>query len=108
MVRFPTLVAASFAVIITTAAYAHAAPAVTEIAGDVGQTLTLGGAKQMVAAKLAADGQRTVRPGRAEFDGEGNVKVEIVTLQGLPISHVIVHAVSGMITDANVKKGARG
>ena len=33
MVRFPTLVAASFAVIITTAAYAHAAPAVTEIAG---------------------------------------------------------------------------
>jgi len=98
MVRFPTLVAAAFAVCITGAAYA--APAPNEVAAELGQTLTLGSAKQMVADQLKASGQSTMRPGRAEFDAEGNVKVEIVTLQGLPVSHVLVHANDGKITDA--------
>ena len=98
MVRFPTLVAAAFAVCITTAAYA--APATNEMAAELGQTLTLGSAKQMVADKLKTAGQTNMRPGTAEFDADGNVKVEIVNLQGLPVSHVVVHANNGQITDA--------
>lgn len=98
MVRFPTLVAAAFAVCITGAAYA--APATNEMAADLGQTLTLGSAKQMVADKLKTAGQTSWRPGTAEFDSNGDVKVEIVNLQGLPVSHVVVHANNGMITDA--------
>ena len=109
MVRFPTLVAAAFTVFITTAAYAHAAPATTEIAADLGQPLTLDSAKKMVGEKLTATGQNMVRPGRAKFDKDGNVIVEIVTLQGeLPVGHMIVHANDGMITDANAGKKARG
>jgi len=98
MARFPTLVAAAFAVCITGAAYA--APATSELSAQLGQTLTLGSAKQMVAEKLKTAGQTTMRPGTAEFDADGNVKVEIVNLQGLPVSHVVVHANNGMITDA--------
>jgi hypothetical protein len=109
MIRFPTMVAAAFAVAITTVAYAHAAPATTEIAGAPGETLTLTNAKQLVSAKLAAAGQRNLRPGHAEFDGAGNVAVDIETLQGLPVSHVLVHADNGMITDARSgKNGAKG
>ena len=108
MVRFPTVVAATFAVIITATSYAHAAPATTEIAGDLGQPLTLTSAKHMVSDKLAATGQRALQPGHAEFDLDGNVHVDIVNQVGLTVSHVIVHANDGMITDANVKKGARG
>jgi hypothetical protein len=98
MVRFPTLVAAAFAVCITSAAYA--APATNEMAADLGQTLTLGSAKQMVADKLKTAGQTSMRPGTAEFDANGDVRVEIVNLQGLAVSHVVVHANNGMITDA--------
>jgi hypothetical protein len=109
MVRFPTLIATAFAVCITTAAYAHAAPATTEMASDLGQTLTLSSAKKMVSDKLAAAGQRSMRPGTAEFDSDGNVHVDIVNQVGLTVSHVVVHANDGMITDANVaKKGAHG
>jgi hypothetical protein len=107
MVRFPTLVAAAFAVCITSAAYA--APATNEMAAELGQPLTLTTAKKMVSEKLAASGQRTMQPGHAEFDVDGNVHVDIVNAMGLTVSHLIVHANDGMITDANVtKKGARG
>jgi uncharacterized membrane protein len=102
MVRVPTLIAAAFAVCITSAAYA--APAASEMAAEIGQTLTLGSAKQMVADKLKAAGQSTMRPGHAELDADGNVKVEIVNLQGLPVSHVLVHANGGQITDAAATK----
>jgi hypothetical protein len=98
MVRFPTLIAAAFAVCITSAAYA--APATNEMAADLGQTLTLSSAKQMVADKLRSAGQNNMRPGAAEFDVNGDVRVEIDTYQGLPVSHVLVHANNGMITDA--------
>jgi len=110
MSRIPTIVAAAFAVAISAASYAHAAPAVTEIAGAPGQTLTLTSAKQMVSAQLAANGQRSLRPGSAEFDGDGNVRVEIVSVQGLAVAHVLVHADNGMITDARTgtKLGAKG
>ena len=98
MVRFPTLIAAGFAIFITTAAYA--APASSQIATEPGQALTLTSAKQMVADKLKASGQSQVRPGAAEFDADGNVRVDIVNLNGLTVSHVLVHANDGQITDA--------
>jgi hypothetical protein len=52
--------------------------------------LTLTGAKQIVARSLLETGQRMVRVGGAEFDGDGNVLVEIVTIQGVPLRHVLV------------------
>jgi hypothetical protein len=108
MVRFPTLVATAFAVCITTAAYAHAAPATTEIASDMGQPLTLTSAKKMVSDKLAAAGQRAIQPGHAEFDANGNVRVDLVDGVGLTVGHMIVHANDGMVTDANAGKKVRG
>jgi hypothetical protein len=110
MARFPTLVALALALVITTVVSTHAAPTVIEIAGNLGEPLTLNGAKMIVSQKLAADGQRTVCPGRAEFDGNGNVLVEIVSAaEGIPLRHVLVHANDGRITDANVgRKGSRG
>ena len=105
MVRFPTLVAAAFAVCITTAAYA--APA-TEIAGDLGQPVTLTSAKKMVSDKLAASGQRSVQPGHAEFDADGNVRVDVVNQVGLTVGHMLVHANDGMVTDADAGKKSRG
>jgi len=102
MVRYPTLIAAGFAVFITTAAYA--APATNDVAADLGQTLTLTSAKQMVADKLKASHQSQVRPGAAEFDADGNVRVDIVDTNGLTVSHVLVHANGGQITDAATTK----
>jgi hypothetical protein len=106
MIRFPTLVAATFAVALSAIAYADAAPAVAQMTGVAGETLTLTSAKQLVSQKLAAEGKRNLRPGSATFDGDGNVAVEIVTLQGLPVSHVVVRADNGMITDARTGKTA--
>jgi hypothetical protein len=102
MVRYPTLIAAGFAIFITTAAYA--APAPTAVAADLGQTLTLTSAKQMVADQLKASHKSQVRPGAAEFDADGNVRVDIVDTNGLTVSHVLVHANSGQITDAATTK----
>jgi len=110
MSKVPSIVTAVFAVAISAASYAHAAPATNEIAGVSGETLTLGSAKRLVGDQLAASGQRMWRPGTAEFDGNGNVRVEIVTLQGIAVAHVLVHANNGMITDARTgaKFGAKG
>jgi hypothetical protein len=102
MVRYPTLIAAGFAIFITTAAYA--APASNEVAVEPGQALTLTTAKQMVADKLRTSGQTQVRPGAAQFDADGNVSVDIVNINGLTVSHVLVHANDGQITDAAVSK----
>jgi hypothetical protein len=102
MTRFPTLVAAGFAIFITTAAYAD--PATNSVAADLGQTLTLTSAKQMVADKLRAAHQSQVRPGAAQFDADGNVLVDIVNTNGLTVSHVLVHANGGQITDAAATK----
>ena len=110
MSKVPSIVTAVFAVALTATSYAHAGPAPTEIAGVSGETLTLGSAKHLVADQLAASGQRMWRPGTAEFAGNGDVRVEIVTLQGVAVAHVVVHANNGMITDARTgaKFGAKG
>jgi hypothetical protein len=60
------------------------------IASDQNGALTLSDAKALVAHSLLDSGQRMVRVGHAEFDADGNVLVEVVTIQGLPIRHVLV------------------
>lgn len=85
------------------AAMAIAAPSepVRLASEEVGQPLTLTGARHIVADRLTAMGQRNLRPGRAEFGDDGNVVVEIVTFPaGLPVRKVIVDAKSGQVTDA--------
>lgn len=62
--------------------------------------ITLAGAKQAVSHYLNDNGQRQLRVGRAEFDRDGNITVEIVSLQGIPVRHVVVDAKSGAIADA--------
>jgi hypothetical protein len=108
MSKVPAIVTAVFAVALSAASYAHAAPAPTVIAGVSGEPLTLSSARHLVSDQLVANGQRSLRPGNASFDG--NVAVEIVTQQGLPVAHVVVHANNGMITDARTgaKLGAKG
>ncbi len=44
-----------------------------------------------MARSLLESGQRTVRVGHAEFDTAGNVVVEVVTIQGVPLRHVLVN-----------------
>src|ERR1700738_4031308 len=62
------------------------------IADDGGVPLTLASAKQRVTKALVDNGERLLRAGRAECDSDGNVTVEVVTLQGIPLRHVIVEA----------------
>ena len=81
---------------------AAAAPAATleVIAADAAQPLTLTSAKQIVAHRLHEMGQDKLRPGRAAFEDDGSVSVELVTQAGLPFGHVRVDAKSGQVTDA--------
>jgi len=82
---------------------AVAAPAVTQIAASEqgAETLTLSGAKQIVTHRLAELGKTNLRAGRAEFAKDGNVSVEILTLQGITVDHVRVDAKSGQVTNAH-------
>ena len=76
---------------------ASAAPLVVAADSD---TLTLTGAKKLVANRLSELGKTDLRPGRAEFDGNGNVSVEVVNTQGLTVRHARVDAKSRMVIDA--------
>lgn len=60
------------------------------ISADQPGPLTLTGAKQVVAQSLLRSGERLLRIGHAEFDGHGNVIVEVQTIQGIPFRHVLV------------------
>ena len=53
MVRYPTLIAAGFAVFITTAAYA--APVPNQVIAQSSQPLTLDSAKKMVSDKSSSE-----------------------------------------------------
>jgi len=80
-----------------------AAPVIVAEDGP-GAPLTLTGAKQAVSRYLDASGQHQLRVGSAAFNRDGNVAVEIVSLQGIAVGHVLVDAKSGAIADA--KTGA--
>jgi hypothetical protein len=68
------------------------------------QMPTLTSAKQAVTSWLADKGERTLRAGRAEFDGNGNIAVEVVTLQGIPVRHVTVDGRTRAVAVAQVAK----
>lgn len=85
------------------AAVQAAEPATQVVAGDPSGTLTLTEAKQIVAKALDASGARQLRPGKAEFAGNGNVLVEVVNLQNMPIRHVLVDGTTRQL--AAVKGG---
>jgi hypothetical protein len=75
---------------VATPSHSLAAQAPQVIAADQAGALTLSDAKALVARSLLESGQRMVRVGHAEFDGNGNVVVELVTQEGLPFRHVLV------------------
>jgi len=68
------------------------------------QQPTLMSAKQAVTRWLADNGERTLRAGRAEFDGNGNIAVEVVTLQGIPVRHFTVNGKTRAVAIAQVTK----
>jgi hypothetical protein len=75
------------------------APAILAEDG-LGAPLTLTGAKQAVSRYLDESGQHQLRVGNAAFNRDGNIAVDIVSLQGIPVRHVVVDAKSGAVADA--------
>jgi hypothetical protein len=110
MVRVSNIVAAAFSAALVTGAYAHAAPSPVAISAVAGEALTLTSAKQAVTQQLESSGQRALHPGKATFDSQGNVDVELLTMEGLRVGHMLVHADSGAVTNASSasKPGAKG
>ena len=60
------------------------------IADGAASPLTIAEAKALVARSLLDIGQRMVRVGHAEFDGNGNVVVQLVSQEGIPLRRVVV------------------
>jgi hypothetical protein len=83
-------------------ALARAEPIRIVDAGDAQPTLT--GAKQAVTRWLADNGERQLRTGRAEFDSDGDIAVEVVTIQGIPVRHVTVDGKTRAIAVAQVAR----
>ncbi len=75
---------------ITAPSHALAAETQQVIAVDAASPLTIAEAKALVARSLLDIGQRMVRVGHAEFDGNGNVVVQLVSQEGLPLRRVLV------------------
>ena len=85
------LLLSSFLISPAIAAPSHAIAAeMSRIEAENSGALTITEAKTVVARSLLASGQRMVRVGNAEFDGKGNVIVQLVTQEGLPFRHVTV------------------
>ena len=83
-------------------ALAAADPVGIADAGDAQPTLT--SAKQAVTRWLSDNGERQLRAGRAEFDGGGNIAVEVVTLQGIPVRHLTVDGKTRAVAVAQVAR----
>lgn len=92
------------ALLVATVAGATPSSTVVTISDQTVEPLTLTSAKKIVAHRLTEIGQATLRPGRASFENDGNVSVEIVNTQGIAVGHVRVDAKSGQVT--NAKTGA--
>jgi len=67
---------------------------------DAGAPLTITGAKRAVTRMLEERGANGLSAGRAAFDRDGNVSVEVVNSQGIGVSHVIVDAKTGQVAAA--------
>ena len=74
---------------VTMPSHALAAETPQVIAAEA-STLTIAEATALVARSLLDIGQRMVRVGHAEFDGNGNVVVQLVSQEGLPLRRVLV------------------
>jgi len=65
---------------------------------DAVQSPTLASAKQAISRWLADAGERQLSVGSAAFDGNGNISVEVVNIEGIPVRHFIIdgrtHAVA--------------
>jgi len=70
--------------------HALAAETPQVVAAEEASPLTIAEAKALVARSLLDIGQRMVRVGHAEFDGNGNVVVQLVTQEGIPFRRVVV------------------
>jgi hypothetical protein len=75
---------------VTVPSHALAAVAPQVIAQNEASPLTIAEAKALVARSLLDIGQRMVRVGHAEFDGNGNVEVQLVSQEGIPFRRVVV------------------
>jgi hypothetical protein len=71
-------------------------------AGNAQPTLT--SAKQTVTRWLADHGERQLHAGRAAFDGNGNITVEVVTVQGIAVRHVMVDGKSRAVVVAQAAR----
>ncbi|MDB5393961.1 MAG: hypothetical protein JWM91_1467 [Rhodospirillales bacterium] len=110
MIRILTVAATSFVLLAGAANIASAGTAPNAlIAQDTAKPLTLAAAKHQVTDWLNATGHSVLHAGQAEFDRQGNVKVEVDNASGTPYTHVLVHAADGTITDARGRvSGNRG
>lgn len=102
---------ASTALVLGADAAFAASPTSMLIADEPAKPLTLASAKASVTSWIASVGRgNALRAGKAVFDGAGNVNVELVSIEGLPLGHVLVHATDGRITDARTGAvlGAKG
>ena len=70
--------------------HALAAETPQVIVADEARPLTIAEAKALVARSLLDIGQRMVRVGPAEFDGNGNVVVQLVSQEGIPFRKFLV------------------
>jgi hypothetical protein len=88
--RLSSIVLAGILLLLPAAgALAAAEPIRIADAGQV-QPPTLMSAKQAVTRWLADSGERQLRAGSAAFDGNGNISVEVVNVQGVPVRHFVV------------------
>ena len=78
------------------------------VAGNQSGPLTLTEAKQIVAKALDASGERQLRPGRAEFAGNGNVLVQVVNAMNLPIREVLVDAATRQLAAQGGRTASKG
>ena len=89
--------------LLASSALAAAEPIRIADAGSA-QAPTLSSAKQAVTRWLADNGERQLRAGSAEFDGNGNIAVEVVNIQGLPVRHFVVDGKTRAIAVAQVSR----
>lgn len=100
MNRFHSALVAGLLVLAPGLASHAAASDIVRIADSDPAPLTLTGAKKLVAKILADNGENQLRPGGAKFDRDGNVAVEVVTIQGIAVRHVVVDAKTGGVAYA--------
>jgi len=101
--RLSSIVLAGALLLVPTAG-ALAANAPIRIADAGVQQPTLTGAKQAVTRWLADNGERQLRAGSAAFDGNGNISVEVVNIQGIAVRHFVVDGRTQAVAVAQVAK----